>query len=317
VKSKTALDWLLEKSEPSIKYLTLTELLGKHEDDFEVLSAKRMITKTGWAANILASQSRGGWWVERESLYRPKYVSTNWMLLILSDLGLTKTEPRIARACELWIRRFSKKDGGFATEGMKKSHLCMVGNTARALVRFGYADHPKVKNSFEWLVRNQSSNGGWSCFGGSGLLDSWEGMSAFAAYPKQKWTKGMQRSVERGAEFYLQKELHNQGAHYEPWYRFHYPTHYYYDLLVGLDFLTALGYCDDRRLNYAISLVKKRRRHDGKWILDAIHPDLEGSMAKWYAKRPPIPFALEKAGQASKMITFRAMKVLSRLDNPP
>jgi hypothetical protein len=47
----------------------------------------------------------------------------------------------------------------------------------------------------------------------------------------------MKRSVELGAEFYL--ELHKQGAHYPPWYRFHYPPDYY-DFLVGLDFMTAL-----------------------------------------------------------------------------
>jgi len=316
VKAKTALNWLLEEDQPSIRYLALTKLLGKSENDPEVQSAKQMITKKGWAADILAKQMPGGWWVEEESLYRPKYLSTNWMLLISSDLGLTKAEPRIGKACELWIKRFSKKDGGFAPEGMTKSHLCIVGNTARALVKFGYAEHPRVRSAFEWLVKNQTSNGGWSCFGGSGLLDSWEGMSAFAVYPTQKWTKSMKRSVERGAEFYLEREMHKQGAHYRPWYRFHYPIHYYYDLLVGLDFITALGYGDDRRLNHAHSLLKEKRRSDGRWNLDAIHPDLEGSIAKWYRKQPPpTPLALENVGQPSKMITLKAMQVLSRLSD--
>ena len=66
-----------------------------------------------------------------------------------------------------------------------------------------------------------------------------------------------------GAEFYLERELHKQGAHYRPWHWFHYPIHYYYDLLVSLDFITALGYGDDRRLRYAVSLLKKKKRHDG------------------------------------------------------
>lgn len=105
------------------------------------------MTKKGWAADILAKQMSGGWWVEEKSLYMPKYESTNWMLLILFDLGLTRAEPRIGKACELWIKRFSRKDGGFATEGMTKSHLCMVSNTARALVKFGYAEHPSQECS--------------------------------------------------------------------------------------------------------------------------------------------------------------------------
>ncbi len=316
--SKTVIDWLLEENQPSIRYLTLTQLVGKTENDPEVRSTMQMITKTGWASEILASQLPGGWWLEKDSLYRPKYLSTNWMLLILSDLGLTKADRRIRKACEFWIQRFAKKDGGFSTDNSRKSELCLVGNTARALVRFGYVDHPKVKSAFQWLVKNQKENGGWHCWGKNGVLDAWEGMSALVVYPRQKWSRSMKRAVERGAEFYLERELHKQGAHYEPWYRFHYPIHYYYDILVGLDFITNLGYGDDKRLSYALSLLKEKRRPDGKWNLDAVHPDVGGSYAGWYSKHPkqtPIPFALERIREPSKMITLRAMQVLERLSD--
>jgi hypothetical protein len=133
-------------------------------------------------------------------------------------------------------------------------------------------------------------------------------MSAFAAYPKQKWTQSIKRAVERGAEFYLNRELHKQGQHYEPWYRFHFPEHYYYDLLVGLDFLTALGYGSDKRLSYAVNLLKQKRRPDGKWNLDAVHPDGP------HYTRPPTPFSLEQVGEPSKMITLKALSVLKRID---
>jgi hypothetical protein len=316
VNSKIAIDWLLEENQPSIRYLALTQLVGKTENDPDVQSTMEMISETGWVSEILAKQLPGGWWVEKESLYRPKYLSTNWMLLVLSDLGLTKADPRVRNACEMWIQRFAKKDGGFSTDNSRKSELCLVGNTARALVRFGYVDHPKVKSAFRWLVKNQKENGGWHCWGKNGVLDAWEGMSAFAVYPRQKWSRSMKRAVENGAEFYLEREMHKQGKRYEPWYRFHYPVHYYYDILVGLEFMTALGYGDDKRLGYALSVLKEKRRPDGKWNLDAVHPDLGGSYAGWYKKHPkqaPIPFSLEKTGEPSKMITLRAMQVLSRL----
>jgi hypothetical protein len=316
--SESALKWLLEESQPSLRYLALTQLLGKSEDDSEVQSAKAMIAETGWASDILDKQLPGGWWLEKESLYKPKYLSTNWMLLILSDLGLTKREARIAKACELWIKRYAKKDGGFGPDGGSKSHLCTAGNMARALVKFGYAEHPKVRSAFQWFVKNQAGLGGWSCFGSGRNLDSWEPMSAFAAYPRQKWTKSMKLAVEKGAEFYLEREMDKQGARYEPWYRFHYPIHYYYDLLVGLDFMTALGYGDDRRLSRAIHTLKEKQRADGRWNLDAVHPDVEGGMAEWYKRHPkqaPTEFALEKVGEPSKMITLKAMSVLDRLDH--
>ena len=239
------------------------------------------------------------------------------MLLILSDLGVTKADPRIAKACRIWIKEFAKEDGGFGADGSKRSHLCIVGNTARALVKFGYAEHPAVRSSFDWMVKNSDEKGGWNCFGSGRNLDSWEPLSAFAVYPRQKWNRGMKRVVEKGVEFFLERELHVQGDHYEPWYRFHYPVHYYYDLLVGLDFITSLGYADARRLKHALGELKKKRLKDGRWNLDAIHPDVEGKTAEWFAKHPrraPTPSALEKVGEPSKMITLRALTVLKRVE---
>ncbi len=316
-KDRTTIEWLLEPDQPSIRYLTLRDLLEKGVDESEAQEAKEAIPRHGWAADILAKQDPAGWWVREKKFYTPKYLSTNWMLLVLADLGMTKEDARIRMAADEWIRRFAAADGGFGIDSNKSSHLCTVGNTARALVQFGYADHPAVKKSFEWMETHASHLGGWSCFGSGRNLDSWEPMSAFAVYPRSKWTAGMQRAVEAGAEFFLQRELHKQGDHYEPWYRFHYPIHYYYDLLVGLDFMTALGYVDDPRLKPALGVLEERRRRDGRWNLDAVHPDVEGGNAEWFAKHPkdrPTPFALETVGEPSKMITLRAMRVLRRIE---
>src|SRR2546428_8244924 len=118
-RSNTALDWLLEENQPSIRYLALTQLLDRPEDDGEVQIAKEMIGKTGWAADILAAQNPGGGWARRGRLDQPKYTSTNWMLLVLSDLGVTKADPRIAKACALWVERIAAAGGGLSLGGMK------------------------------------------------------------------------------------------------------------------------------------------------------------------------------------------------------
>src|SRR3989454_8716284 len=120
------------------------------------------------------------------------------MLLILADLGLSKADPRIETACDLWIERFAKDDGGFSMDGSKKGHLCVTGNTTRALVQFGYADHPAVRGAFEWLGKNRGKNGGLGLFGGGRELESWGGMRAFAGYPQEKWAEGMERGGEIG-----------------------------------------------------------------------------------------------------------------------
>src|SRR2546426_2129371 len=228
MKSKSALDWLLEDDQPSVRFLTLTQLLERPLDDPEVVAAKGMITRKGWAEEILAKQDREGWWVSGESLYRPKYLSANWMLLILADLGLTRSDPRIKRACDIWIERFSRADGGFAMEGSNKGHLCTTGNATRALVQFGYADHPAVRSAFEWLVTNRDKNGGWGCFGGGRDFDPGGGMRALAGYSTAKRAGGMKNAPALGGQDYLGKGTRKQGGEEPPRDRVHYPVHYYH-----------------------------------------------------------------------------------------
>ncbi len=322
MKNSSAIDWLLQENQPSVRFLALTELLGRSEKDSEVKSARKNIAKIGWAKDLLDKQLPSGYWDNEKSRFEPTFHATFWMLLILSDLGLTKEAPGIEKASQLWMELNACADGGFSQSGQGKGHLCITGNSARALVKLGYADHPKVRKAFDWIVENQAELGGWSCwnFGNkrSGrTLDSWEPLSAFAVYPRQKWTRSMKLACEKGAEFFLERELHKQGAWWEPWYRFHYPVHYYYDLLVGLDFMTALGYSHDKRLGYAISVLKEKRRKDGKWNLDANRPEESAALTAFRKKHPRskslTPIVLEKPGEPSKMITLTALKVLSRI----
>ena len=39
---------------------------------------------------MLAKESPGGWWEGEQSLYQPEDLSSNWLLLVLSDLEVTK-----------------------------------------------------------------------------------------------------------------------------------------------------------------------------------------------------------------------------------
>jgi len=312
------MEWLTEPDQPAVRYLAMRDLLEVTGGDLD--RARRAIPSRGWVKQIYQERLPGGYWVGRQNLYRPKYFSTNWMMLTLSDLGLTRESPWAAESAEMWRDTYARADGGFDNPGAKKSELCLVGNTARALVKFGYADDPKVERAFRWLVRNQKPNGGWHCWGKNGVIDGWEGMSAFSVYPRQKWTRGMKEAVDRGLEFYLERKLLHQGGRYDPWYRLHFPYHYYYDVLVGLEFVTALGRGEDLRLAEAISVLKKKRRRDGRWLMDAVHPDYlnEGKLPRWWMKYKDRlkPFSLETAGEPSKLITLRALRVLKRLGEP-
>lgn len=320
-------DWLLEPEQPAIRYLALTQLLGRKESDSDVREARERIPRVGWVADMLSKRDPGGWWVRNGAPMFPKYVAMNWNLLAMADLGASRFTPEVAASCELWMAKTPLKNGGVGAMGNQGiGHLCFTGNMAGALVKFGYGDDPRIRRTFEWLVQTAHPNGGWSCWNFTDgpskgrNLDSWEGLAAFAVYPRTKWSPAMKACVERGSEFFLDHELHAQGDRYPPWYRFHWPTHAFYDILAGLDMLTALGYTDDRRLAFALEHLKKKQRSDGRWNLDAAHPDWvdrDGTTStQWYAKHPdkrPAPLNFEVARRPSKMITLTALRVLDRV----
>src|SRR2546425_568998 len=213
-------NWLLAKdSDPSVRLRVLRDLLDRPADDPAVVPAQREIGRKGWAAQILRGQHPSGQWVNPGTsaldLYRPKYVATNWRLLVLSDLGLTKKTPPILR------------------------------------------------------------------------------------------------SIERGAEFYLERRLFREGpTPYRPWFRLHYPVHYYYDILVGLDVLTSLGYGADPRMRPALDRLEAMRNRGGSWNMDALHPDTEDPAYQF--RGPFYPLGLEVPGRPSRWITTTALHVLKR-----
>ena len=307
-------DWLLEESEPAVRYFTLVDILGLQRNDAEVREAYSQISRKGWAFEILSLQNPKGYWQSnpKGSLYGPKYTATNWMALILSDLGLTKENTRVKKAAELFFKEWLALP---SMTNIFNDEVCLVGNTARMLTRFGYEDDLRVRKLFDRLVEDQKEDGGWHCFNSdTGTLDCWEGLAAFAALSKSKRKRKISDSIERGAEFYLQRKLFEEGGkRYSPWFRFHYPNHYYYDILVGLDVITRLGYGNDSRLLPALDILRKKRQRDGTWLLEKVHPDLARG-ARYNLRKKANPFTLEEQGKPSKWVTLIATRVLKKVE---
>jgi hypothetical protein len=184
------------------------------------------------------------------------------------------------------------------------------------LTRFGYGDDRRVRKLYDWMIEDQREDGGWNCAAGKpGTLDCWEALAAFATTPKANRTAAMERAISRGTEFYLERKLFEEGRRYAPWFRFHYPNHYFYDVLVGLDVITQLGFAGDRRLGPALKILKDKRQPDGTWLLDAVHPDVgPGAGFVPYMKKHK-RFTLEAPGKPSKWITLTALRVLKRVED--
>ena len=317
----SVIQWLLGKDQPAVRHRALVDLLDRKEDDPEVRDARSKIGRIGWAADQLRQQGPKGFWERREPrnvaewvdfLYFPPYLATNWRALVLADLGLDSSDARIRKVADLMFEYKLHLGMPF---NFFHEEACISGNTARMMTRFGYGEDRRVRKLFDWLIEDQREDGGWNCSQGTpGTLDVWEPLAAFAVVPAAKRSPPMQRAIARGAEFFLERKLFEEGRKYAPWFRLHYPNHYYYDILVGLDVLTQLGFSSEPRLRPALDLLRQKRRRDGTWAIDRVHPDVGPGIQIHRDPKKVKPLVIEPPGQPSKWITLKALTVLKRTE---
>ena len=154
-------DWLLEESNPSVRYFALRDLLDLPEDDCRVQNAKLMIMQTGTVPKILTKQREESYIKNFPSFYTFKYKGLVWSLITLAELGATP-DTQIKEQCEYLLSRSQEtKDGGFSmheamkTGGGRISEVipCLSGNMVWCMIRFGYLEDERVARAIGWLSR--------------------------------------------------------------------------------------------------------------------------------------------------------------------
>jgi len=331
---ESPIDWLLEKTNPSVQYFTLRDILDKDENDSQVVAAKKAIPKSQVINKILQKQKPKGFWEEPASPYLPKYKSSYWQIMTLSQLGMDRSDKRVEKACE-HIFQFQLDEGGFSTyEWLSKKgkclpsprewassivhehqYSCLTGNMTAALIRIGYREDPRVSKALEWLVKIQNKDGGWLCPYWKAHIKDKHGcfygticpLEALSELKKENLTKEMKETIEKGAEFLLMHRLFKADHHSykvinQSWLKPSFPWFYGYNILRGLDVLTKLGYAKDERLNDAVEILLQKRQNNGAWILET-------------APIGRMQTNIEAKGKPSKWITLTALRVLKRLNS--
>lgn len=316
--------WLLAADEASVRFFTLTTLLGEPDGAAGVEAARRAIMTSGSVPQILARQGEDGHWGERDAFYSAKYTGTSWTLLILAELGADGGDERVRRGCEALLRDAQDSaGGGFSVDRARKTgggqHArvipCLTGNMVFSLIRLGMLADPRVQQGVDWITtwaRFDDGDGeppdvlpyrSWqmcwgrhTCFMGAVKL-----LKALAEIPDDRRSPAVRRTLAEGTEFLLRhhvyKRSHDLSQTAKPgWRRFGFPLMYQTDVLEILDVLVKLGVRDER-MQEAIDLIVTKRDGRGCWAL-----------AQTFNGRFHVD--IENKGEPSRWLTLRALRVL-------
>jgi hypothetical protein len=319
------LDWLLAKdtNNPSARYLTLTRLLDRTDDDPDVVAAQAAIPEQGAARAILDAQWPEGYWMQRGVGYSPKHKATVWQLIFLAALGAPRTQA-IDRACAYVLDHSRLPDGRFSAHAInsaahrksaKGAVVCLNGNLLRAMLQLGYED-PRIGESLEALAEMVERDRFRCRFNApnpiparmsDGLPCAWgaiKALGAFARIPEEQRSPAMQAAVKAGITFLLDGDLatSNYPTATEPsplWQKLGFPLGHTSDLLEALEVLSRLGVTHNPQLAAAAEIVQSGQDETGRWALEYT-PD------NTWADFGTI-------GKPNKWVTLRALQALKRL----
>ncbi|MFX1561713.1 MAG: hypothetical protein ACFFDP_00195 [Promethearchaeota archaeon] len=320
---KDIIEWLLEPSNPSVRFWALQQLQDKPLTHPEVQAAQKAINKSAIVKAILGAQSPEGHWGNPDNNYLKKYTATTHSLLILAELGAERS-PAIEKGINHMFE-FQVNSGHFLTNRPKTKRglaskvsdmCCFDGNILYYLVYFGYLEDARVKRLIDFLVNHHDNKaGGWLCraypinpegvFPTNCYMGMYRIFRAFSIIPDRHRSPIINRIIGKAVEVMLENGIYKylrapdgQRKEKAGWKRFGFPLFYNADVLEVLDTLTRLN-IHDNRMQDSIDLVVSNRRPDGKWLLQHSFND-----SMWHD--------IEVKGQPSKWITLRALRVLRR-----
>ena len=298
------IDWLL-RGDPAVRFQTLRDLVGA--SDRIIKREQRRVAEEGWGARLLALQDPSGKWTR--GIYTPKWTSTTYTIVLLHSLGLSPEHPQALKGCRILLDNGASADGGFnCWKGMNHSEPCVTGMVLAAAAYFRLQDD-RLDHYADYLLGQQMKDGGWNCRSYWGATHSsfhttilaLEGLFEYERYSSRNSDR-VREAQARGREFFLRHRMfrsHRTGKVVKPAITlFSFPPRWHYDVLRGLDYFRACVARRDERLSDAIELVRKRRKPEGRWVLQNHYPGRTF-------------FEMEKLGQPSRWNTLRALRVLN------
>jgi hypothetical protein len=319
------MDWLLEKTDPGVRYLALRDLCLDREG---ALKERKRAHADGPISTILGKIKAEGFWSEPGPGYYPKYFSTIWSLIQLAELGGSiQADRRIGTACAYFLDHGLASGGQITASGAPSGTAdCMQGNMCWALTALGCEDD-RLQTAYDWMARSVTGDGiapmkdkhaaaryyagkcgpNFACGSNNKLPCAWGAvkvMRAFSILPAKEQTPAIQKAIEQGVKFLFSADpataAYPCGWSSKPsqsWFKFGFPVFYITDVLQILEVLASLGYGKDSRSQKVVKLVEGKRTPEGKWLLEYD-----------YAGKTWVNYGTKK--KPNKWVTLRALRAL-------
>ena len=301
---QTVTAWLLEPENPSVRYRTMVELLDEPFDDTEVEKCNKRIPESQPVTILLGKMHPEGYWLQRnprtkevlgDGVKYGAYGTTHYYLSYLAELGMDKSDPRVAMAADRYLN-LQKSDGDFY------SHFsCLLGYNLLTFTLLGYEDDARVKRSIDLLLNTDRPDGGYLCELHEGkyktksvkscIRESVKTLLAYSQLPKY-WEHDRCKKL---IDYFLSRDcIYKTTNLYEhvnkDMERTSLPITWRANVFEILLSLSKMGYGNDSRLKRAWKTLDAKQDREGRYFLD------------WTPRQSP--WKIGNRNQPNKWITF-------------
>lgn len=296
------IDWLLEPSDPSVRYRALTELLDMG-DTAEALEARRLIHESAPVKKVLGAMHPEGYWLQKNSrtgaligdgVEYGSFATTHFCLSYCAEMGLSRTHPLVAKSAERYLS-LQNDDGDWWY------HLsCLYAYNIRTFVRLGYKEDERVQRAIKLMLNAERLDGGYLCDihekpdkkpPKSCIRGSVKSLLAFSELPEYWHHERCLRLVEyflkRNAIF--KSRDHTRFVN-DDMKRDSYPVIWRTNIFEILYALSKMGHGKDTRLEDAWDVLNSRADAESRFKLD------------WTPKQ--CPWKIGKEGEPNKWVTL-------------
>jgi len=268
------IDWLLESKIASIRYLTRAALLDQYSKESEIKVEQKLLNSSYAVQQIISQQSQEGSWLGENTYYTPKYTSTHWSLLLLTELQIDADNPDFQKGVNYMLANTKK---GFLHYSQERTPgiTCFWANLVRYAFHGTKTEHAQVTPLREHLT-NDALQMEWRCQYNDDRPCTWgaaRALWALVSIPESQRTPAENETIQSGLAFLLDEyDLLKanyptpEGGKIHPiWFKLNFPLFYQADILFVLRVLDELNQLEHPKAQVGIEWLVGKRQSNLRW----------------------------------------------------